>query len=264
MVLVIIILVAIIAGSISFVALMTVINVLALLEFYRLVGLSGISPRRLSGILLSLSLVASFFLFISSEAGWEVLLCNVPVAAAIFISELFQKSDTPFQHLAFTFLGVIYITIPVCFFIAVGFLSLGDPAFQYQMILGYFLILWAGDSAAYFTGKSLGKHFLFKRISPHKTWEGSIGGFCCALIAGYVSSYLFPVIATMEWMALAFIIIVTGTFGDLVKSLMKRSFHVKDSGTILPGHGGILDRFDSLLGSAPFAFSFLILLQSQA
>jgi phosphatidate cytidylyltransferase len=126
---------------------------------------------------------------------------------------------------------------------------------------GCFFILWANYTGAYFTGRYLGRRFFFKRISPKKTWEGSLGGTVCALLVSYLSSLFFTEINSVHWIIIALIIVVTGTFGNLVKSLMKRSLNLKDAGTILPGHGGMLDRFDSLLGSSPFVFSYLILFQ---
>ena len=115
-----------------------------------------------------------------------------------------------------------------------------------------------GDSGAFFIGKLIGKHYLFKRISPKKTWEGSIGGFLAAGLAGFLNFILFEGLLLSQWLLLALIINLTGSFGDLTKSMLKRSAGVKDSGNILPGHGGILDRFDSLMGSAPFVLVYLI------
>ena len=124
----------------------------------------------------------------------------------------------------------------------------------------HFLLLWSNDTAAYLVGGRFGKHPLFRRISPGKTWEGSIGGAAAAVAMGYVLSVYFTIFTTVEWEALSLIIVITGTYGDLVKSMLKRSLGIKDSGTLLPGHGGMLDRFDSLLGSAPFVYCYLILL----
>jgi phosphatidate cytidylyltransferase len=184
---------------------------------------------------------------------------NIPAVFGIFISELFRKEKNPFYNLAFTFLGIIFITSPLCFFVGTAFLPVESGIYHSRIIFGYFLLLWANDSGAYFAGKAVGTHFLFKRISPKKTWEGSLGGAVCAVLVAYLVSRYFSMPDAVAWVTIALIIIVMGTFGDLIKSLMKRSLNVKDSGTILPGHGGMLDRFDSLLGSAPFVFSYLVL-----
>ncbi|MDP4246336.1 MAG: phosphatidate cytidylyltransferase [Bacteroidota bacterium] len=243
----------------SFILLMLAIDLLSLLEFYRLFHDAGLSPQRTSGLTLSASTLLSCTLAISGLCGPKIMLINIPVAFGIFVFELFRRQKDPFLNLAFTFLGILCITLPLCFFIAIAFFPLASGNYNFRIPLGYFFILWASDSGAYFMGKAWGAHPLFKRISPKKTWEGSLGGAVCALFVAYlVSRYLVSSDAT-RWLIIALLIIVTGTFGDLIKSQMKRSLNLKDSGTILPGHGGMLDRFDSLLGSAPFVFCYLIL-----
>ncbi|OQP63833.1 phosphatidate cytidylyltransferase [Niastella vici] len=243
----------------SFILLMLVINVLTLLEFYRLFQTVGLLPRKTAGILLSICIVISYTLVISGLLEGKAILINIPFAFSIFVFELYSKATNPFVNLAFTFLGVFSITIPYCFFISIAFWPVSSGIYDYKMVLGYFFILWASDTCAYFVGKYIGSHHLFERISPKKTWEGSLGGMVGAVIVAYVVSYFFKDIYMIHWIAIALIIVVFGSYGDLIKSLMKRSLNLKDSGTILPGHGGMLDRFDSLLGSAPFVFSYLML-----
>ena len=257
--LVLVITLAIYLSLVSFILLILAINILALLEFYRLFASAEILPRRNTGLILSLALLFTNTLFIIGLVDWKILLINIPFAFFIFVNELYLKARNPFQNIAFTFLGIIYITIPLCFYINISFLPPGSNAYHFQAILGYFFILWAGDTGAYFAGRYFGRHLLFKRISPKKTWEGSLGGTICALMVSYFTSLYFTQFNSVHWMIIALIIVVTGTLGDLVKSLMKRSLNIKDAGTILPGHGGMLDRFDSLLGSAPFVFCYLIL-----
>jgi phosphatidate cytidylyltransferase len=127
--------------------------------------------------------------------------------------------------------------------------------------MGFFFILWANDSFAYLTGVSIGKHRLFERISPKKSWEGSIGGFVSGLLTAWVISIFFKEFDLINWIVIAAIIMIFGTFGDLVESLFKRSLKVKDSGNILPGHGGLLDRFDAVFLAAPAVFVYLILIK---
>jgi phosphatidate cytidylyltransferase len=243
----------------SFIFLILVIDLLGLLEFYRLFHVAGLSPLKKAGVILSVSMVLTCALTISRIIGPKILLINIPIVSGIFISELFRQEKNPFHNLAFTFLGILCITIPLCFFIAIGYLPVVSGIYHSQISLGYFLILWASDSGAYFIGKALGAHPLFKRISPKKTWEGSLGGAACALFVAYLISRYFAIQNATGWMSMAILIIVAGTFGDLIKSLMKRSLNLKDSGTILPGHGGMLDRFDTLLGSAPIVFCYFVL-----
>lgn len=130
------------------------------------------------------------------------------------------------------------------------------------LLLGMFVILWTHDTFAYLTGSMFGKHPLYKAISPKKTWEGSIGGFGFALIAAYIISVFSPELETWHWFSIALIITVFGTIGDLAESLLKRQADVKDSGKLLPGHGGILDRFDSVLFVSPIVLTIILLCAS--
>ncbi|WP_431215132.1 phosphatidate cytidylyltransferase [Puia sp. P3] len=244
----------------GFILLVLTLNLLTLLEFYRLFHAAGLRPIKTGGILLSTLMIMTCALTISKYMEPKILLVNIPIAFGIFIAELFRREPNPFHNLAFTFLGILCITVPLCFFVIIAYLPVGSGLYHPNVALGYFLILWADDSAAYFTGKAFGAHPLFQRVSPRKTWEGSIGGAACALLVAYLVSLYFSGQHMMVWMGMAMTIVVTGTFGDLIKSLMKRSLNIKDSGTILPGHGGMLDRFDSLLGSAPFVFCYFVLL----
>jgi phosphatidate cytidylyltransferase len=126
--------------------------------------------------------------------------------------------------------------------------------------MGFFLLLWTSDTGAYLAGKSFGKTKLFERISPKKTWEGSIGGTILSLAVAYgISNVLgFDDVTTFDWMVIAVLVVIFGTFGDLFESLLKRNLHIKDSGTILPGHGGVLDRFDGLFLAIPAVFFYLL------
>ena len=129
-------------------------------------------------------------------------------------------------------------------------------------LLGFFILIWTGDTMAYLGGMTFGRHRLFERISPKKSWEGSITGGLFALAMAWFLSLFFTELSTPQWMGMAAIIIVTGTLGDLAESLLKRSVGAKDSGQLLPGHGGFMDRLDSVFLSAPFVFVYLNLLTS--
>ena len=125
------------------------------------------------------------------------------------------------------------------------------------MLLAVFVTIWVNDTGAYLVGVTLGKHRLFERISPKKSWEGFIGGALFALLSGYIFSLFIPEINLLNWMIFSELIVIFGTFGDLTESLIKRTLEVKDSGNIIPGHGGLLDRFDSMLLAAPVIYLFL-------
>jgi phosphatidate cytidylyltransferase len=159
--------------------------------------------------------------------------------------------------MAFTLLGIIYIALPLsllnCFFSPWAIPHKPDFAF----LLGYFVLLWLNDTGAYLMGKATGKHLLFQRISPKKTWEGIAGGFIAGLLAAWGLSRFFTQLSPVHWLIMAVLIILFGTFGDLVESMLKRSMQVKDSGNLLPGHGGVLDRFDGVLLSAPVVYIYI-------
>jgi phosphatidate cytidylyltransferase len=132
-------------------------------------------------------------------------------------------------------------------------------SFSPGIVIGFFFLIWANDSGAYLAGVSFGRHKLFERISPKKTWEGFIGGFVLALFVSWFLSGWLGVIGKYEWAIVSVIISIAGTFGDLLESMLKRSLDVKDSGSFLPGHGGFLDRFDSTIISFPLVYLFISL-----
>lgn len=255
-ILVTILLGATLLGPFTFAAVIMLLNLLALSEFYTLFRNFTASPRKEMGLLLSLFIMVSLVLVVAGIAEWQLLFSILPFVFSIFIAELFLKAATPIQNLSIILLGILVITMPFCFFTMTAILPFGSGVFPY-FIIGYFLILWAIDSGAFLVGKTLGKTLLFPRISPMKTWEGLAGGLVFGLLAAFVIGQYSPMLSPVKWTIVTLIIFVTGTFGDFIKSMMKRSLGIKDSGNILPGHGGILDRFDTLLGSAPFVFAYL-------
>lgn len=259
--LVILIVAAVWFGPYSFAALMLLINVLGLYEFYRLLETPEVRPSKIAGALLSAGLILCFLVILTGLVNWKLILLIIPAASVIFLSALYRPVKKPFTGLAITFFGITCISLPICFFVAIPFLNRPVGSYHSEVPLGAFMLLWTNDTIAYLFGSRFGKHHLFMRISPGKTWEGSFAGAAAGLIAACILSLYFPLLSAIEWEGLSLVIIVCGTYGDLIKSLLKRSTGVKDSGTILPGHGGILDRFDSLLGSAPFAFIYLVLLE---
>ena len=195
------------------------------------------------------------FLYRGGPYFQSLLRPDFPLVSCVYIIKLYKKSEhKPFTNIAFTFLGIFYIAIP---FALLNIASFENKQYNYQIMWGCLFILWASDTGAYFAGTLLGKNKLFERISPKKTWEGLFGGVVLAAIITYGIAHYFTSLALWQWVTIAAIIIVGGTFGDLVESLLKRSIEIKDSGDALPGHGGFLDRFDGLLISAPFIVAFL-------
>ena len=180
----------------------------------------------------------------------------------LFISELYLKQKNPINNWAYTTLSQMYIALPFSLINVLAFMgdNEGDIHYNYVIPLSVFIFLWINDTGAYCAGSLLGKHKLFPRISPGKSWEGSIGGAVFVAIAAYIISQLSPATAQLsplEWIGLGLVVVVFGTWGDLVESLFKRTLGIKDSGNILPGHGGMLDRFDSSLMAIPAAAVYL-------
>ena len=179
----------------------------------------------------------------------------------LLIAELYLKQDDPIQDWAYTMLSQMYIALPFSMLNVLAFTSdsSGVVVFNTLLPLSVFVFLWMNDTGAYCVGSLIGRHKLFPRISPGKSWEGSIGGAVVVLaVAAAISIYIDDVMLTLpQWLGLGLVVVVFGTWGDLVESLFKRTLGIKDSGNILPGHGGMLDRFDSSLLAIPAAVVYL-------
>lgn len=183
----------------------------------------------------------------------------------LFISELYAKTENAINDWAYTMLGQMYIALPFSTINVLAFNATADGniAFNNLVPLCVFVFLWANDTGAYCAGSLLGKHKLFPRISPGKSWEGSIGGAIIVLAVAFgIGQYENGLdsqtrLTVLQWMGLGLVVVMFGTWGDLVESLFKRTLGIKDSGNILPGHGGMLDRFDSSLMAMPAAVVYL-------
>jgi len=180
-----------------------------------------------------------------------IIVLAMPIMA---ICELYRKSATPIANIATSILGTLYVALPMSLMLIIPLL-LGNGEWNPWIIIFYVFIIWANDVFAYLFGITLGKHRLFERISPKKSWEGFFGGLLGAMAMGYVASLVVEANALL-WIGLALVAALSGVFGDLIESMFKRSIDIKDSGNIIPGHGGWLDRFDALIVSAPFVFVY--------
>lgn len=246
---------SILFSSYSYLIFFSLITGIALWEFYNLLEKNQNSqinkPIATFG---GIYLFASGFLFFNGLIQMKFFALWFIVMLAILIFELFKKGDNAIRNISNTFLGQIYIALPLMFLSLLGLKENFDGTMTYNPILlmTFFSLIWIYDTGAYIFGVTLGKHRLFERISPKKSWEGAIGGAIMALIASVGINYLFPGnLSLIQWLGFSLITVVFGTFGDLVESMMKRSMNVKDSGNLIPGHGGILDRIDSSLIAAP-------------
>lgn len=242
----------------SFFIIFLAICILSLLEFYRLAGLDGMLPLKWYGTFCGIAIFTLAFFIESGRLGATYYSLLFPLVSIVYMIKLYKKFERkPFTNIAYTFLGIFYVSVPFSLMSAIAF---HKGTYRYEIILGCLLILWASDTGAYFAGTFFGKNKLFERISPKKSWEGFFGGALLALAMALGLALYFPVLDRVQWLVISLIIIVGGTFGDLIESLLKRSIEIKDSGAALPGHGGFLDRFDGLLLSTPFILAFLELI----
>ena len=183
----------------------------------------------------------------------------------LLIAELYLKQEDPVSNWAYTMMSQLYIALPFSLLNVLAFRAVGDGiCYTYLIPLSVFVFLWINDTGAYLCGSLLGKHKLFPRISPGKSWEGSVGGGILVMAIAVLVWHLTEQygvndlqLSTVEWAGLGLTVVVFGTWGDLVESLFKRTLGIKDSGHILPGHGGMLDRFDSSLLAIPAAVVYL-------
>lgn len=244
-------------GGLVFLLLFLAILVIGQLELFALIEQVGFRPQKKTAIAIGATIFIVNYLHATGVLTFKIHVIYIPLVLVILISELYRKGQTPFITAAVTLLGVVYLAFPFSilnYFIYGGYRT---DIFMPELLISIFVFLWANDVGAFAVGSLVGKRPLFKRVSPNKSWEGSIGGFIWTLIAAWILSYFSPQIPIYDWIAMGAIVAIFGSFGDLLESLFKRSVKVKDSGSILPGHGGILDRFDSLLLSAPMIFTYL-------
>ena len=269
-VLFIVVVAAILISRYSFLALLYAIGIGTMLEFYKLADSQGINTNKALGLTTGLMLITSAFLLtqnnnslIQNDIGMMIFFVVMLLLFATFIAELFRKKEKPFVNIAITICGVIYIALPLSLlnFISVGGFDIpftSTPDYESWTLLSFIFIIWANDIGAYLTGIAIGKHKMSPRISPKKTWEGFIGGIIASVGIGAICGcFISPGIPF--WMGLGLVASIFGVFGDLVESLIKRSIGIKDSGAIIPGHGGWLDRFDSLLIATPFVFIYFVI-----
>jgi phosphatidate cytidylyltransferase len=249
----------ILLGNVYFASLFFIVTILGTYEFYNMLAGSKYNPQKIFGTAISGILYILLALMSNDILSPQYLTLVVVLFFIIPIRELYRNNESPIPNIALTIFGVLYVGLT---FGLSNFLFTDNEAIKdnYHFILAFFVILWTSDSMAYLTGVSIGKHKLFKRISPKKSWEGFFGGLISTMIVGYIFSRFFPDLNTIEWIGYAVVVCIAGVYGDLIQSLFKRSLGLKDSGNILPGHGGILDRFDAVLLAIPVAIAYVMLI----
>lgn len=264
-----IVLAAVMLGAIawsqwSFGALLLLLLLAGMYEFYVLAEKQGNTPQKVVGLVAGVVLFILNFAFVSDDiqvlgsasqayaCGLAFLLLLLP---AMFICELYRRRDNPASGIGTTMMGVCYVALPLSLMCYIPIV--GSEVWNPWVMIFYIFIIWANDVFAYLIGMSIGRHRLCERLSPKKSWEGFFGGIAGAVAMGVAASYVLDT-AVWVWVGLAIVAAATGVLGDLVESMFKRAAGVKDSGNLIPGHGGMLDRFDAMLLSAPFVFVYML------
>ncbi|MGF1557936.1 MAG: phosphatidate cytidylyltransferase [Flavobacteriaceae bacterium] len=242
---------AIFLSSDAFDFLLMIFGLACLYEFKRMTGLRGYS--------IFLAYLILWWIFIYLLKQYDEIPINILMTVTISVDimllvYLFSKKEKIFNTLQKFITGLFYIG-GGCIFLTM--IPYKNDEFAKYLIMGIFILIWVNDSFAYLVGRSIGRTKLFPAVSPKKTWEGTIGGLIFTLITAYIMASYEPIVSKGQWVVLAAAIVVMGSLGDLVESKLKRAAGVKDSGAILPGHGGMLDRLDSLIFAAPFAYLIL-------
>ncbi len=247
---------AVLWSKYSIAALLLLAAVIGLNEFYTITK----SPKTQIPKKLALIIGGVIYLLIASVRvfnleAYIITLC-IPAVSLFLILELFRQKKRPITNISYSIFGILYIILP---FALMNYIALNADGTQRGtlLLIGFFASLWANDTGAYLTGRAFGKRKLFERISPKKTWEGFVGGLFFCVLAGYIFSQFDTTLSLYAWIGFSLIIGIFGTLGDLVESMIKRNYNIKDSGNILPGHGGILDRFDGIFLACPMIIMYL-------
>lgn len=251
-------------GAISFSLLFTLITALSVHEFGHLMNTyNGGSLNKTITALGGAYLFLAQGSFCIGATDARIFLPYLFLLLYVMITELYLKKANPLGNWAFSMLSQLYIALPFALLNILAYHnSPENSSVTYNPILplSIFVFIWLSDTGAYCVGSLIGKHRLFERISPKKSWEGSVGGAVFSIASSLIFAHCYPFFSIAQWAGLAAVVVVFGTWGDLTESLMKRQLGIKDSGNILPGHGGMLDRFDSALMAIPAAVIYIYVL----
>ncbi len=241
----------------SLAVLFYIVGVMGMLEYYSIAKIGGVHPQSILGVTTASVLYLGIELVKLQIFPTYIVSISIPFFIAIFIWELFRKRPDPFNNIGHTIIGIVYVMAPLAL---LNVFTFEEIFYEYkpEVVLGFFIVLWLNDTGAYVFGRLFGKTKLFERISPKKTVEGAVGGAVLGIAGAIVMATYTNDLSIFHWVMLGLIIVVSATLGDLVESLLKRSARVKDSSNLLPGHGGILDRFDGVLLASPMVFTYLM------
>ena len=268
--------VAVMVGAIlydakTFIVLFGIITALAVWEFCTLVNNKReLQVNRLISTAAGLYLYLAMMSFCTGASGAAIFIPYLITLMYLLISGLYMRSPRSLENWAFAFASQLYIALPFALMYVLAFRmqngvdGMSGLAYIPALPLGLMIFLWTNDMGAYCFGSMLQRFVpfkLFPSVSPHKSWIGSIGGGLVTVIAAVIMSRYFTFMPPVQWVGMALVVVVFGTWGDLVESLLKRNLGVKDSGRFLPGHGGVLDRFDSSLLAIPAVVLYLYTLE---
>ena len=262
---VVIVCTCILLGEFGHAALFLFVSMVCLHEFYRALSNQGVKVSAPMGITIGALVYLTVSCMILFELSSMLLLVLIPLFMVVFLLHLWKNVEKPFESISYTLCGIVYVCIPLSLTLLLAkpiYMSTDVIAYLYLPlnILGILVLQWVSDSFAYLTGVCIGKHPLFPKHSPKKSWEGFIGGLLFCILAGYfIGTYISTDFSVTDWIVMAMIVPIIGTLGDLVESMFKRSMNIKDTGNIMPGHGGLMDRFDSLIMTTPFLLAYLLI-----
>ncbi|RNC63567.1 phosphatidate cytidylyltransferase [Proteiniphilum sp. X52] len=258
---ILVILLGLLGGRFSFLAVFGAILGSGLFEFYRMVEKdTSHAISKVFNILSGVIIFISVFLYLEGIHTYLLPVFILGYLLILIASAIFLRRHDVLHGIIYSVFGQVYITMPLSLLMFISYSpNVGGNEYDWLPVLALFVFLWVNDTAAYFIGSLIGKHKLIKHISPKKSIEGFIAGILFTMLASLIFARLYPGFSVPFWMGLAIVVCLFGTLGDLFESLIKRTCNVKDAGDLIPGHGGILDRIDSLLGAVPAVFLYLIL-----
>ncbi len=263
---ILVILLGVLGGRYSFLAIFGIILAMGLFEFYRMVEKdTSHAISKIFNITHGLLLFGSVYLYLEGITVVALPVIILIYLLILFASAIFIKRQDILHGIIYSVFGQMYITMPLSLLMVLSYTyqqNMSSSGYDWSPLLALFVFIWVNDTAAYFIGSLIGKHKLIPHISPKKSVEGFIAGILFTMLSSFVFARFFPEFSSLHWMGLALVVALFGTVGDLFESLIKRTCSVKDAGRLIPGHGGIMDRIDSLLVAIPAAYLYLILFLS--
>ena len=243
--------------ELSYLVVFVLIIFLSSREYFKILINNGFRPNYNLGVFLSVIIFVTTYLYASKESLIGVHFVLVPILPLVCLSALYSSNNNEtLSNVSVTFFGILYISLPISL---LNFIVFNEYSYNSIYLMATLLFLWTSESAAYFGGSLFGRKKLFESVSPMKTWEGVISGLLANVILAYlIHQFVWTSFQTFTfWVLFSVVVLVSGIFGDLFESLLKRNFNLKDSGNKLPGHGGFLDRFDSFFFVIPYVYFYL-------